>query len=182
VKKSLCLQIKWDRLQVSRGAFASAVALVILTPGMALATESPHERVPRPWIIVASDVYLLATPSESAATIVEAMSRMHQPQAIGGCCGGAWRVHFAALLQGPSGEETLDLEFYEVSSSGRPERRTHVFSSQVTAGPADTTISIDDFVISTDLGFPAGHKYEVSLWRPVGSNRNALAEGFFTLE
>ena len=133
-------------------------------------------------LIVASDVYLRATPFASAETLVEAMSRLRPPQPIGTCCGGAWRVHFAALLERPPGDQTLDLVFYDLPAVGRPGARIRVFSSAIPVSPDETTIIIDDFVISKDLGFVAGHRYEVSLWRRAGAaDPSPLATGIFTL-
>jgi len=40
---------------------------------------------------------------------------------------------------------------------------------------------VNDFVISTDLDFVAGHEYEVLVQRPSGIGRRALAKGRFTL-
>jgi hypothetical protein len=36
-----------------------------------------------------------------------------------------------------------------------------MFCSEIATNPGDTTIFVNDFVISTDLGFAAGHEYEV---------------------
>jgi hypothetical protein len=59
--------------------------------------------------------------------LVEAMTRLQQPRPVNACCGGAWRVHFAVQLERPSGAETLDLEFYDVSISDPSEAaRPHV--------------------------------------------------------
>ena len=56
-----------------------------------------------------------------------------------------------------------------------------MFSSEIATHRGDTTIFVNDFVISTDLGFAGGHEYEVSVRRPTGSGRRALAKGRFTL-
>ena len=109
------------------------------------------------------------------------MTRLQQPQPLTASCGGAWRVHFSVQLGRPSGEERLELEFYDVSISSPAEGRTRMFSSEIATHRGDTTIFVNDFVISTDLGFAAGHEYEVSVQRPTGAGRRALAKGRFTL-
>jgi hypothetical protein len=173
--------IEGHRLNAIRRGAGAAIALVMLAPCLSPAAASARTHTPKTGIIVASGVYLIATPFDSAATLVEAMTRLQQPQAIGACWGGAWRVHFAVQLERPSGEETLELAFYDVASSNSSERRARMFSSEIATHPGDTTIFVNDFVISTDLGFAGGHEYEVSLSRPAGSGQTALAMGRFTL-
>jgi hypothetical protein len=56
-----------------------------------------------------------------------------------------------------------------------------MFSAEIQTNPGDTTIFVNDFVISTDLDFVAGHEYEVLVQRPSGIGRRALAKGRFTL-
>jgi hypothetical protein len=153
----------------------------MLAPWLPLAAKSSPDRGPRTGLIVASSVYLLATPFDSAALLVEAMTRLRQPQPVKACCGGAWRVHFAVQLERPSGAETLDLEFYDVSISDPSERRARMFCSEIATNPGDMTIFVNDFVIFTDLGFAAGHEYEVLVRRPSDSGPRTLAIGRFTL-
>jgi hypothetical protein len=132
-------------------------------------------------VIVASNVYLQGEPFDSLATLSEAMDRLGQPQPISACCGGAWRVHFAALLERPIDDATLDLEFVDVRAAAEPAPPRQVFSSPVAVRPGQTTIFVDDFVITAAQGFAAGHEYEVSLRRSGGTDRAALASGKFTL-
>jgi hypothetical protein len=185
------LQRQSSTPNLTRMVIASAVAVVLAT---CLSLPDASARVrgggtasgsgAHTGVIVTSDVYLLATPFDSAATLVDAINRLQQPQAISASCGGAWRLHFAALLARPPGEGMLDLEFDDTSSSSsvRTEQRTRVFSSAVPVRSGDATVFVNDFVISKDLGFAAGHRYEVSLWRAPGSDRQALAKGTFTLK
>jgi hypothetical protein len=170
----------------ARGSTITVVTVVILAASLSLATARDRDRavagaVAHTGLIVASNVYLFATPFDSPAALVEAMKRLQQPQIIGACCGGAWRVHFAALLERPSGEDTLNLAFDDVSTSGGSEQRIRVFSSAIPVGPGEATVFVNDFVISKDQGFIAGHQYEVSLWPPAGADRKVLARGRFTL-
>ena len=164
-----------------RRAAGAAIALVMLAPGLSLAAKPAPDHAPKTGLIVASSMFLVATPFDSAVTLVAAMTRLQQPQPVTASCGGAWRVHFVVQLQRPSGEETLELEFYDVSISVPAEARTRMFSSEIATHRGDTTIFVNDFVISTDLGFAAGHEYEVSVRRPTGGGRRALAKGRFTL-
>jgi len=159
----------------------AAVALLMLAPGLSLAAKPAPDHAPKTGLIVASSMFLVATPFDSAVTLVAAMNRLQQPQPVTASCGGAWRVHFAVQLERPSGEATLELEFYDVSISVPAEGRTRMFSSEIAIHRGDTTIFVNDFVISTDLGFAGGHEYEVSVRRPTGSGRRALAKGRFTL-
>jgi len=126
-------------------------------------------------------MFLVATPFDSVVMLVAAMTRLQQPQPVTASCGGAWRVHFVVQLERPSGEETLELEFHDVSISVPAEGRTRMFSSEIATHRGDTTIFVNDFVISTDLGFAGGHEYEVTARRPTGAGRRALAKGRFTL-
>ena len=170
-----------------RRAACSALALVMLAPCPSLAAKSAPDHAPKTGLIVASSVYLVETPFDSAVTLVAAMTRLQQPQPATACCGGAWRVHFAVQLERPSGAETLELEFYDVSSSDPSERRIRMFCAEIATQRGDTTIFVNDFVISTDIGFAAGHEYEVLVRRPIDSVGpadsvpRALAKGRFTL-
>jgi hypothetical protein len=173
--------IPWRRSNMTRRAVGSAVALVVLALCLSLAAAPAREHAPETGLIFASSVYLVETPFESAATLVDAMTRLRQPQPASACCGGMWRVHFAVQLKQSSGKATLDLEFYDVSISDPSARTLRVFSAEIATKPDDTTIFVNDFVISSDLGFVAGHEYEVSAWRPSEPGRKALARGRFTL-
>ena len=173
--------IPWRRSNMIRRAAGSAIALAMLAPCQSLAAGSAREHVSETGLIFASSVYLVETPFESAATLVEAMTRLQQPQPASACCGGMWRVHFVVQLKQSSRNETLDLEFFDVSTSDPSARPLRVFSAEIATRPDDTTIFVNDFVVSADLGFVAGHEYEVSAWRTAEPGRKALARGRFTL-
>jgi hypothetical protein len=162
-------------------AAGAAITLLMLAPCLSLAARPAPDHAPKTGLIVASSMFLVATPFDSAVTLVAAMTRLQQPQPVTASCGGAWRVHFVVQLQRPSGEETLALEFHDVSISVPAEARTRMFASEIAIHRGDTTIFVNDFVISMDLGFVAGHEYEVSARRPTGAGRPALAKGRFTL-
>jgi hypothetical protein len=137
----------------------------------------------RPGLIVASNVYLFAGRTDSVAALVDAMSRLKQPQPISGCCEGAWRMHFAAWLERRPGETTLELRFDPATTPGGETKPTPLFSTTVPVDAASATVFVNDFVISRDQGFVAGNKYDVSLWRTSGLDRSApLAKGSFILE
>jgi hypothetical protein len=173
------------RSSLMRRAIGVVVGSAMLVIGLSSSSGAGAARTPngaRTGLIVASNVYLLAEPFDSEASLVEAMDRLNQPQPISVCCGGAWRVHFAALLERPTGDDTLNLEFRDVSSLDGPEPRSAVFSSAIATRSRQMTIFVNDFVITKEQGFAAGHEYEVSLWRPAGSDRNALAKGRFSLK
>ncbi len=164
--------IQRHRLNMIRRGAGSAIASVMLASCLSLAAESARDHAPKTGLIVASSVYLVATPFDSAVTLVEAMTRLQQPRPASACCGGAWRVHFAVQLERPSGEETLELEFYDVASSDSSERRARMFSSEIATDPGDTTIFVNDFVISTDLGFAARARIRgLALAAPPGLGR-----------
>jgi hypothetical protein len=169
------------RSNMIRRAAGSAIALVMLVPCLSLAAKSAPDHGPRTGLVVASNINLVPTQFESAVTLIEAMTRLQQLGPINACCGGAWRVHFAVQLERPSGEATLDLEFFDLSISDPSERRIRMFSAEIQTNPGDTTIFVNDFVISTDLDFVAGHEYEVLVQRPSGIGRRTLAKGRFTL-
>ena len=118
-----------------RRAAGAAIALVMLAPGLSLAAKPAPDHAPKTGLIVASSMFLVATPFDSAVTLVAAMTRLQQPQPVTASCGGAWRVHFAVQLERPSGEETLELEFYDVSISVPAEGRTRMFSSEIADPP-----------------------------------------------
>lgn len=158
------------------------VAVAAFVGSLSLASAR-DEGGPRTGLIVASNVYLFAGRVDSVDKLVDAMSRLKQPQAIRACCEGAWRIHFAAVLERRSGEATLELRFDPASSPAADDPRTPVFSTTVPVDAGSATVLVNDFVISRDQGFVAGQKYEVSLWRTSGLDRSApLATGSFVLE
>jgi hypothetical protein len=132
--------------------------------------------------IVASNVYLLASPADSPAALIAAMRRLQQPQPILSFSAGAWRIHFAAWLERATGETSLELRFDAMPAAGRNQPPARVFSSAVPVDPASTTVVVNDFVISDEQGFAAGGSYEVSLWRVGSAEAKALAKGSFILE
>jgi len=135
--------------------------------------------------IVASNVYLLAKPAASVAELTAAMSRLQQPQPIDACCDGAWRVHFAAWLERPVGEDTLELRFYTAPGGDAREASppAPMFSATVPVEPGSATVFVNDFVVSKDQGFTSKRKYQVALWRTRGLDGGIeLATGNFILE
>jgi hypothetical protein len=161
-------------------AVGSAALLTCLSSSDARPARA--DKGARVGLVVASDVHLLPQSFASVAGLQEAMDRLRQPQPIRSCCGGAWRIHFAALLDRPAATDALDLEFLDVSSPDRSEARRRVFSSSIAVVPGQVTVFVDDFVITQDEGFASGHDYEVFVRRPAGSDRTALAKGRFTLK
>jgi hypothetical protein len=133
-------------------------------------------------LIVASNVYLHKTSVDSPATLMAAMRRLRQPQDIRSFSDGAWRVHFAAVLESAPGEPTLELRFDSIPDQGSVEPPARVFSSTVPVEPSSTTVFVNDFVVSNEMGFAAGNKYEVSLRRTGAAEAGALAKGTFLLE
>jgi len=171
------------RSTLTRRTVGLASGLLMLAPCLSQATPPARDLgAPRTGLIVASDVYLRAATYDSAVTFAEAMNHLPSGRPIRASCSGAWRVHFAAQMEQPVGEETLDLRLYDLSNADRPGQRIRMLSSSIPVHAGDTTIFVNDFVISKDLGFVAGHKYEVSLWTGAGAERSALAKGTFTLK
>jgi hypothetical protein len=131
--------------------------------------------------IVTSDVAIAApvdSSPDSVAELVATLKRFEQTEPIAACCDGAWRVHFAAVLDRPARQDVLVLAFHDKDGA----RADPVFSTEVSVKREQPVVVLNDFVISNDLGFLAGHKYAVTLARHRGADREVLARGTFMLK
>jgi len=117
--------------------------------------------------IIVSDVPIegAGESADSAAELVAALSKMRVEREIAGCCDGSWRIHFAALLDRAPGGDALVLAFQDKDGTHGKD----VFSTEIAVTPKQTFILMNDFVLSRDLGFRAGHTYGVTLSRVRGS-------------
>jgi hypothetical protein len=166
------------KLSSRRGARSIGCAAVaiwgLLSPAWA---ETPAERGTSKGRIFVSDVPIQGPPNslDSVAEVVATLNKLRLQQEIAGCCDGSWRIHFAALLDHPAGGDTLVLAFQDRDGAHGKD----LFSTQIPVTPKQTFILMNDFVISRELGFRAGHTYGVTLSRLRGSD--ILARGDFSL-
>lgn len=101
---------------------------------------------------------------------------------------GFWRVHVMAFLDRPAPAGSLVLRATDVSDPAAP-RPVHVFEVPIERGAKE--MRMDDFVVTTGMGFVSGGKYELALEAPAeegaaGETRKAgkadvYAKGVITL-
>jgi hypothetical protein len=73
---------------------------------------------------------------------------------------GFWRLHMVAFLAGASapGSDMVSLVAYDVTTPG-DRHQVRVFEVPLDGG--SHTVQINDFVVSEEMGFQAGHRYEL---------------------
>jgi hypothetical protein len=76
---------------------------------------------------------------------------------------GFWRLHMVAFLAGGRGASAPDTEMvslvaYDVTTPG-DRHQVRIFEVPLEGG--SRTVQINDFVVSEDMGFQAGHRYEL---------------------
>jgi hypothetical protein len=102
---------------------------------------------------------------------------------------GFWRIHVLAFMDRPVASRTLVLRASDVSDPNAP-REVHVFEVPIERGAKE--LRMDDFVVTTGMGFEAGRSYQLAFEAPpeeataAGETRKAgkadvYAKGVITL-
>ena len=77
---------------------------------------------------------------------------------------GFWRIHVLAFLDRPAATRTLVLRASEVTDPKSPPRQVRVFEVPIERGQKE--LRMDDFVVTTGMGFATGARYELALEAP----------------
>jgi hypothetical protein len=102
---------------------------------------------------------------------------------------GFWRIHVLAFLDRPVAARTLVLRASDVSDANAP-REVRVFEVPIERGAKE--LRMDDFVVTTGMGFTSGRTYQLTFEAPpeegaaAGETRKAgkadvYAKGVITL-
>lgn len=91
--------------------------------------------------------------------------------------GGAWTLNLMVFLKEAAGASTVNIVYYDVSG-----KRDQVNFSEVQVQPTQKILQLNGIAISKDLGFVAGHKYEIAATRIIGGKEKVYAKGTVTLK
>ena len=83
---------------------------------------------------------------------------------------GFWRIHVLAFLDRPAPTRTLVLRASDVSDPNAP-RQVRVFEVPIERGSKE--LRMDDFVVTTGMGFAPGATYELALEAPTEEGNGA---------
>ena len=92
--------------------------------------------------------------------------------------GGTWNLNLMVFLNAAPGADTINIVYYDVSVKPRDQ----VNFSEVKVQPTQKIVQVNGVSISKDVGFVAGHKYEIQATRKVGNKETILAKGNVTLK
>jgi hypothetical protein len=91
--------------------------------------------------------------------------------------GGAWTFHLMVFLKEAAGADKINVVYYDVTK-----KREQVNFSEVDVQPAQKMAQLNGITVSKDLGFEAGHKYEILATRIVGGKEKVYAKTTLTLK
>ena len=91
--------------------------------------------------------------------------------------GGAWTFHLMVFLKEAAGAAKINIVYYDVTK-----KREQVNFSEVDVQPDQKMVQLNGIAVSKDLGFVAGHKYEVLATRLVGGKEKVYAKTSLTLK
>jgi len=112
--------------------------------------------------IVFTDIALAPESNfENVATMTSALKRLERTTIDQRS--GFWRIHVLAFLERPSATRTLVLRASDVSDPKAP-RQVRVFEVPIERGQKE--LRMDDFVVTTGMGFATGGRYELALEAP----------------
>jgi hypothetical protein len=157
----------WSRLAGKVAGVTAAISL--LAAGLpAWANGAGSVRSELVGQVVVSDVMLAPGlgASSNAQTALQRFGRQSVRR-----ISGFWRLHMVAFLAGASapGSEMVSLVAYDVTTPG-DRHQVRIFEVPLDGG--SRTVQIDDLVVSEEMGFQAGHRYELI----VQAGRDAVGE------
>jgi len=108
--------------------------------------------------VVFTDIALAAESTvENAARMTPALKRLERSTIDQ--TAGFWRVHVLAFLDRPSATRSLVMRASDVSNPKAP-RQVRVFEVPIERGAKE--LRMDDFVVTTGMGFASGGTYELA--------------------
>ncbi|HVZ72076.1 MAG TPA: hypothetical protein VHJ20_06845 [Polyangia bacterium] len=92
--------------------------------------------------------------------------------------GGTWTLNLAVFLKEAPGADKINIVYYDVSKKPRDQ----VNFSEIDVKPDQKIVELNGIAISKDLGFVAGHKYDVLATRLIGGKEKVYAKTTITLK
>jgi hypothetical protein len=91
--------------------------------------------------------------------------------------GGAWTLNMMVFLKEPAGADKINIVYYDVTK-----KREQVNFSEIDVKPDQKMVQLNGTSLSKDLGFVAGHKYDVLATRLIGGKEKVYAKTTLTLK
>src|ERR1051326_9004082 len=85
--------------------------------------------------------------------------------------GGTWTFHLIVFLNAPAGADKINIVYYDMNK-----KREQVNFSEVEVKPDQKMVQLNGITVSKDLGFVAGHKYDVLATRLIGGKEKVYAK------
>jgi hypothetical protein len=92
--------------------------------------------------------------------------------------GGAWTLNLTVFLKEAAGADKINIVYYDVSAKPREQ----VNFSEIDVKPDQKMVQLNGIALSKDLGFVAGHKYDVLATRLIGGKEKVYAKTTITLK
>ena len=150
-------------------------ALLILTIGGALLAPTAVQADAFKGKVMISDAEF-GTGYGSDAEMTKAVKKQSKTTIKGE--GGTWNLNLMVFLNQAAGATTINIVYYDVSVKPRDQ----VNFSEVAVQATQKIVQVNGVSISKDVGFVAGHKYEIQATRKVGNKETILAKGTVTLK
>lgn len=123
--------------------------------------------------IIVSDAQIPAS-FDSDQELVTAMKKAKRTAIKGS--DGSWTLHLMAFLKKAAGASKVNLVYYDVTK-----KREQVHFTEIDVQANQSTIQLNDQAVTKELGFVAGHKYQVLITRLVGGKEDVYAKAVVTL-
>ena len=173
-----------------RGSLWACVALVVTLvgsgmfgPARARADETSWRQF-RGRVVVSDFMIAPAASFPSPAVMVAALRRMERTTIESSA--GFWRLHLYAFLDRAPEGDSLRLLAIDVTDAREP-REVRAFDVATVQGEKE--LPLGDFVLSEDMGFVKGHRYEIAVARgrddsatPDKGKADVYAKGVITLK
>jgi hypothetical protein len=156
--------------------FASVGALAF---GLAFGLASPRPASADVWgalkgrIFVSDAEYGSGYPTDAA--MISAIKK--QSKAAIKNSGGTWTLNMMVFLKEAAGADKINIVYYDVSK-----KREQVNFSEIDVKRDQKMVQLNGTALSKDLGFVAGHKYEVLATRLIGGKEKVYAKTTLTLK
>jgi hypothetical protein len=94
---------------------------------------------------------------------------------------GFWRLHMVAFLNGAPNSDLVSLVAYDITAPGG-RHQVKVFEVPLEGG--SRTVQINDLVVSEEMGFQPGHRYELAIEenQPAERKPDVYAKGVVVLK
>jgi len=150
-----------------RGSLWACVALAVTLVGSGAFGPAPARADETSWRqfrgrVVVSDYMIAPAASFPSPEVMVAALRRLERATIEAAAAGFWRMHLYAFLDRVPDGDGLRLLAIDVTDAREP-REVRAFDIATVQGEKE--LPLGDFVLSEDMGFVKGHRYEIAVAR-----------------